>query len=617
MVVEVLQDASSCSSSSGDVVCPFGVLFLGEGACPSYQSYLMKQTFSKRGILYSHEPSTSKQYVVAVASDMFSAQFDTNTEQRNRLGDVPLSIAACCDQAWNYTISVKFEDNSNKITESVIFVVVLFCVPMILTLMYKFLQLTKTITWDDDDCTCAPDVDEEAKMVGISDAEFVPQPTDVHQEGKVVAVDVRNRMSPKLKRMPTLCIISDDRIEDAKKNYDKHRSYEKTKFYWIGAVAGICMMIPAWAYALTLLERDKSEQTTCHFNNTCRADIKFLGSVNIPQFGSILTNITYILCSIFFALYVSMDNRTIRSKTRYRFSLRNDMNLFYAMSIGMFFLGIFSSIYHTCPNLINYQFDLVFMHFTVLIIVVALYRRRHILHALHVGNYYFIFMSFVLIQALGMFFLVNGAVKYFWAVIGFVYMIALVLIVLRLIFFTSESWKELLLQMRELYDFFCGPTLSPAGSPSLNKLDSSDPIVSKLLVDRYRVVLMVVLLIEEVVIFAFSVKWSVIPSDWVLGSLALPGFTYVLYYVLRKVIAREGIPWKSAVFITLAIAFAVIIFSFPEETLLNYQTNCYFRFLLYFFSRHTSTIEHLQSKFREPSMETVFFLVLITMIFGI
>jgi ABC-type Co2+ transport system permease subunit len=58
------------------------------------------------------------------------------------------------------------------------------------------------------------------------------------------------------------------------------------KFYWIGAISGIAMMIPAWAYALTMLEQDKSEQNTCHFNNVCRADIKFLGTVAIPQFGS-------------------------------------------------------------------------------------------------------------------------------------------------------------------------------------------------------------------------------------------------------------------------------------------------------------------------------------------
>jgi hypothetical protein len=99
---------------------------------------------------------------------------------------------------------------------------------MLFTIFFKLLQLTKTITWDDDECVCNPDDDGENKIAGVSDAEFVSVPKDVVQEGK--AAEIRNRaLSPKLKRMPTIFIIADERVEDVQKHYEKHRSYEKTK----------------------------------------------------------------------------------------------------------------------------------------------------------------------------------------------------------------------------------------------------------------------------------------------------------------------------------------------------------------------------------------------------
>jgi hypothetical protein len=83
--------------------------------------------------------------------------------------------------------------------------------------------------------------------------------------------------------------------------------------------------------------------------------------------------------------------------------------------------------------------------------IVAIYRRRHILHSFKVGNYYFVFMSLVLAQALGMFFLVNGAITYFWIVVGILFLSTLILILLRLVFFTAESWKETFSQLYYTY----------------------------------------------------------------------------------------------------------------------------------------------------------------------
>eukprot|EP00475_Leptophrys_vorax_P030499 TRINITY_DN4574_c0_g1_i2.p1 TRINITY_DN4574_c0_g1~~TRINITY_DN4574_c0_g1_i2.p1 ORF type:complete len:483 (-),score=98.86 TRINITY_DN4574_c0_g1_i2:1360-2808(-) len=289
MIIDVVQSSESCSSSSGNVICPFGAMFLGKENCPSFQSYLMKQTFSKRGLMYVFAPDTSKKYVIAIAADMFSAKFSSDTEERNRLGDVPLSAAQCCSASWNYTIHVSFDDSTAKVSQTTVFVILVFCVPMILVLAYKFLQLTKTITWEDDDCGCqtAKD-DEEAQAIGITDDMFVQNPSGTVVEGKSVEVQFRNRnVNTRLKRMPTMFVISQGNSEqDAMKKYEQHRNAEKTKFYWIAAIVGISMMIPAWAYALTLLNRDKSEQSTCHFNNACRADFNFLGLVTISQYGS-------------------------------------------------------------------------------------------------------------------------------------------------------------------------------------------------------------------------------------------------------------------------------------------------------------------------------------------
>jgi hypothetical protein len=244
----------------------------------------------------------------AVAADLFSAQFNSDTEQRNRLGEVPLSKATCCTGSWNYTIHVSFDDSSGKVKQSTLFVCLVFGIPMILVLAYKFLQLTKTITWDDEVCCISTDMEEGSlKGAGVTSQDvFVAQPTGVVTEGKTVEVEMKNQVlsprSRKLKRMPTLfAIAQNDNEDDALKKYEQHRHAEKTKvclvfdflmclrffqFYWIAAVVGISMMVPAWAYALTLLLRDKSEQNVCHFNNACRADLNFAGLVVIPQFGS-------------------------------------------------------------------------------------------------------------------------------------------------------------------------------------------------------------------------------------------------------------------------------------------------------------------------------------------
>jgi hypothetical protein len=128
--------------------------------------------------------------------------------------------------------------------------------------------------------------------------------------------------------------------------------------------------------------------------------------------------------------------------------------------------------------------DLVFMHFTILVVVVAIYRRRHIIHALHVGQYYYLFMSFVLVQAIGMFFLVNGVVSYFWGVVGFIYLTALILVLLRILFFTSESWNEMVMQIRDVYKATFGKLDGPSSSSHLHRLDSVDPVLHKFLIDK-------------------------------------------------------------------------------------------------------------------------------------
>jgi hypothetical protein len=120
--------------------------------------------------------------------------------------------------------------------------------------------------------------------------------------------------------------------------------------YWkILTLIGIFYLIPSFQ----LIYQVKNE-------NTCRFNYKCLRSLfEIKSFNNILSNIGYVFFGIVHALTIAKKQKNELQKILPDVPL--DIFLHYAMSEAMVLEGIFSSLYHLCPNMQNYQFDTTFI----------------------------------------------------------------------------------------------------------------------------------------------------------------------------------------------------------------------------------------------------------------
>lgn len=122
------------------------------------------------------------------------------------------------------------------------------------------------------------------------------------------------------------------------------------KQYWkILTLIGIFYLIPS----VQLIYQVKNEDN-CRFNYKCLKPL-----FEIQPFNNILSNIGYIFFGILHGLILIKRYR--KEMINNLSELPTDYYLHYAMAEAMILEGIFSSLYHLCPNMQNYQFDTTFI----------------------------------------------------------------------------------------------------------------------------------------------------------------------------------------------------------------------------------------------------------------
>lgn len=135
----------------------------------------------------------------------------------------------------------------------------------------------------------------------------------------------------------------------------------------------------------------------CRINHRCRTEFG-----NVVALNNILSNILYIVFGALFICFVKYRNvlqcksfssaqdrdgmEFIESKvshappppqTNEKCGVRYDSGIYYAMGLSLFLEGFFSGIYHICPTPTTIQFDFTFIICSVLLLCVALYKKRH------------------------------------------------------------------------------------------------------------------------------------------------------------------------------------------------------------------------------------------------
>ena len=131
------------------------------------------------------------------------------------------------------------------------------------------------------------------------------------------------------------------------------------KNYWkILSLIAIFYFIPSFQFIFYQQNKD-----ICRFNYKCMHQILFFKAGN-----NVISNIGYIILGLIHVICVKKKFK----KEKIKYKLQNNQNelqikkqtdegLHLAMGLGLILEGIFSSLYHVCPSMQNYQFDSTFI----------------------------------------------------------------------------------------------------------------------------------------------------------------------------------------------------------------------------------------------------------------
>jgi len=142
------------------------------------------------------------------------------------------------------------------------------------------------------------------------------------------------------------------------------------KYYWkILLIIAIFYGTPAIQYISYQLETRtkmglKQLEKECYFNYKCNSVIG-----NLWGFNNILSNIGYIFLGLLYLLII------YRAPER-SLEIFEDKNIYYSLGIALLLEGVFSSIYHICPNASNFQFDTTFMFIGSGLLLICLLQKR-------------------------------------------------------------------------------------------------------------------------------------------------------------------------------------------------------------------------------------------------
>lgn len=148
---------------------------------------------------------------------------------------------------------------------------------------------------------------------------------------------------------------------------------DENTFAYTTAIVAFSLLTGAAQFIIsnwsTMIESGNRDM--CYYNEGC---YRATTTIDIP-YNLMISNLSYVVHSIIFALSVSLREATSRVNASVAIQ-RRSYAIPYAFSWALFFEGVFSSFYHLCPSRMTFQFDSAFMFVICALIVVAMFNSR-------------------------------------------------------------------------------------------------------------------------------------------------------------------------------------------------------------------------------------------------
>ena len=143
-------------------------------------------------------------------------------------------------------------------------------------------------------------------------------------------------------------------------------SFDPNTYSFITGIMGAVLMVGAFQFAFNNWDKmiQEGDRDNCYYNDFCYR----VANHDIP-FNLMISNLTYIVHGLILALWVLMletkvNLRCKRGRTAQRAAKLKDRYYFsiaYAFSWALVYEGLFSALYHLCPNRFTFQIDTTFM----------------------------------------------------------------------------------------------------------------------------------------------------------------------------------------------------------------------------------------------------------------
>ncbi|KAI6651764.1 SID1 transmembrane family member 1-like [Oopsacas minuta] len=145
----------------------------------------------------------------------------------------------------------------------------------------------------------------------------------------------------------------------------------------------------------------------CYFNFKCAHPLD--GAVS---FNNIWSNIAYLVLGLIFVVLTAIkhiirnDKYPREQEEKYRDYRKRGITpyygFYYAMGFALMSEGLMSSIYHTCPSGINFQFDTTFMFIIALLSILKLHQNRHPDVSVSASTAFLLLGSLIILTAFGL-----------------------------------------------------------------------------------------------------------------------------------------------------------------------------------------------------------------------
>lgn len=415
----------------------------------------------------------------------------------NPVTDTPEVVGrTCCNAPWQYELAVTFEGQEHELLFSGLFVIAIYLIPVVATLMYSFVCIwesrTKAIKVSLGEAKPRADTNEfsvemgirpsdmqtMADMTGPSAAGGSAAPMSPTSTSSVSMRDLRLDSSaaltsntpltdgkvtdsaavPTIKRTPSIAVIEKAQRANIKATGGPLFKNRPTRYYWavlfaIGIFAGFPII------KFTLFEQKQyysRNKAVCHFNELCKRDYIMTSFLVVEGFNNVFSNIGYIVCGAFLIFYVWWDKRgnplyanEVVAKHGSGL-LKGDQNLFYAQGVAIMMIGAFSGAYHVCPTLNNYQYDTLFMFFLCGVSFAALYKRRHGAYFIRPVGFFLAFCFIFVVNTMGVWMKQNNFTWLFWLLYWPFFFVASFLFSLKVMYYKVVDFSEIFAHLNTL-----------------------------------------------------------------------------------------------------------------------------------------------------------------------